>query len=168
VDADHASNRVTRRSHTGILILVNSAPIISFSKRQNTVESSSFGSEFIAMRIAVDLLQSLRYKLRMFGVPLRPIHDLNEGQVSDLPADWKKDLPATIYCDNQSVVTNASDCLSKLNKKHNSIAFHRVREASAAGWIEVVKVESEHNWADPQTKALSADKRNHIIDCFMY
>jgi hypothetical protein len=48
VDADHAGNRVTRRSHTGIIIFLNMAPITWFSKRQNTVETSTFGSEFIA------------------------------------------------------------------------------------------------------------------------
>ena len=114
VDADHASNRLTRRSHTGILILVNKAPVVWYSKRQNTVESSSFGSEFVAMRIAVDLIQALSYKLRMFGLPLAPHLALP--------------LPADVFCDNQSVVTtNSSDALSKLNKKHNAIAFHRVR-----------------------------------------
>ncbi|KAL7533576.1 hypothetical protein ACHAXR_005318 [Thalassiosira sp. AJA248-18] len=44
VDADHAGNKVTRRSHTGVIIILNNAPIQSFSKRQNTVESSTFGS----------------------------------------------------------------------------------------------------------------------------
>ena len=52
VDADHAGNKVTRRSHTGILIFCNLAPIIWYSKRQNTVETSTFGSEFIALKIA--------------------------------------------------------------------------------------------------------------------
>ena len=51
VDADHAGCRVTRRSHTGIVIYVNRAPILWFSKRQNTVESATFGSEFVSMRI---------------------------------------------------------------------------------------------------------------------
>jgi hypothetical protein len=37
-DADHAGNRVTRRSQTGILIFLNCAPIIWYSKSQNTVE----------------------------------------------------------------------------------------------------------------------------------
>ena len=50
VDADHAGNRMTRRSHSGILIYLQNTPIIWYSKRQNTVESSSFGSEFIALR----------------------------------------------------------------------------------------------------------------------
>ena len=56
-------------------------------------------------------------------------------------------LLANVFCDNQSVVTNSSDALSKLSsKKHNAIiAFHRVREACAAGWICVTKVGSENN-----------------------
>lgn len=56
VDANHAGNVVTRRSHTGILIFVQNAPILWFSKKQNTVESSSFGSEFVALRIAKEML----------------------------------------------------------------------------------------------------------------
>ena len=70
VDADHAGDVVSRRSHTGILIYVNRAPVIWYSKRQNTVETSTFGSEFIALRIATEMIEGLRYKLRMFGVPL--------------------------------------------------------------------------------------------------
>ena len=47
VDANHAGNVITRRSHTGILIMLNNAPIIAFSKRQNTVESATCGSELV-------------------------------------------------------------------------------------------------------------------------
>jgi hypothetical protein len=54
VDADHAGNVVTRRSHTGIIMFVNNALIAWFSKRQNTVETSTFGSEFVALRIATE------------------------------------------------------------------------------------------------------------------
>jgi len=48
VDADHAGNRITRRSQTGILISINRAPILWYSKSQNTIESSTFGAEFVA------------------------------------------------------------------------------------------------------------------------
>jgi hypothetical protein len=70
VDADHAGNRVTCQSHTGIIIFVNMAPIILFSKKQNTIKSSTFGSEFIALKIEIELIEALIYKLRMFGVPI--------------------------------------------------------------------------------------------------
>ena len=68
VDADHTGNKGTRRSQTGVLIFLNNAPIDWYSKKQNTVESSTFGSEFIAIRIACDKIESLQYKLRMFGI----------------------------------------------------------------------------------------------------
>ena len=56
--------------HTGVLIFVNRAPILWYSKRQNTVESSTFGSEFMAMRIAIEIIEGLWYKLRMMRVPI--------------------------------------------------------------------------------------------------
>ena len=143
VDASHASNRVTMRSHTGILIKLNGAPISWYSKRQNTVESSTFGSEFIALRIAAEMCQSLRYKLRMFGVPV--------------------DGPTSVFCDNQSVTNNVSIPTSLLNKKHNAICYHKVRECVASGWLRVGWIESKRNLADLFTKVLPAFTRNHLI-----
>jgi hypothetical protein len=105
VDADHTGDRVTRRSHTGILIFCNHAPITWYSKKQNTVETSTFGSEFIALKTAVELIEAMRYKLRMFGIPLTG--------------------PASIYCGNDSVVNNTTKPESTLKKKHNAIAYHR-------------------------------------------
>ena len=70
VDADHAGNRITRRLHTGILLYLNCAPIIWFSKAQSTIELLTFGSEFIAMRICIEMVEAPRYKLRMFGIPI--------------------------------------------------------------------------------------------------
>ncbi len=74
VNADHAGCQLTRRSHTGVILYINRAPIIWYSKRQNTVESSTFGSEFIAMKIAIELIEGLRYKLMihvMFSAIMR-------------------------------------------------------------------------------------------------
>ena len=59
---------VTRRSVTGILLLLNNTPITWVTKRQKTVETSTYGSELVASRIAVDLIIEHRYKLRMLGV----------------------------------------------------------------------------------------------------
>lgn len=95
VNADHAGNHVTRWSHTGIIIFCNRVPIIWISKCQNTVETSTFGLEFITAKIAVELIEALRYKLRMFGIPITS--------------------PTNMYCDNQSVITNASHPESTLN-----------------------------------------------------
>ena len=56
VEADLDGNRVIRRSQTEVLISVNKASIHWYSKRQPTVESSTFGLEFYAMKTAVEML----------------------------------------------------------------------------------------------------------------
>ena len=42
VDASHGANKVTRRHHTGYIIFINKATIAWYSKRNNTVETSTF------------------------------------------------------------------------------------------------------------------------------
>ena len=69
-DAAHAGDKVSRRSHTGLLFFINQTPIIWYSKKQATVEASTFGSKFIALRIGVEMNEALRYKLRMMGIPI--------------------------------------------------------------------------------------------------
>ena len=148
VDADHAGCRVTRRSQTGIIIFLNRAPILWYSKRQNTVETSTFGSEFVAMKIGVEMIEGLRYKLRMMGIPV-------EG-------------PTSVFCDNESVVTNASHPESTLKKKHNAIAYHRVREAQAADIIRVAHEPGETNLADVLTKLLAAPRLKELISRILW
>ena len=143
VDADHAGNRITRRSHTGIILMVNMSPVLWYSKRQNTVETSTFGSEIVALRIAIELIDSLRYKLRMFGVPLSG--------------------PARVFCDNESVVKTTTIPESRLKKKHCSIGYHRIRESVAAGAVLIYYETSETNLADLFTKPLSASRREPLV-----
>ena len=145
VDSDHAGNKVTRRSQTGILIFLNMAPINWFSKRQNTVESSTFGSELVALKIASEQIIGLRYKLRMMGVPI--------------------DGATNVFCDNESVVKSTMNPESTLKKKNVSIAYHKVRECFAAGIITVYFQYSEDNLADVFTKVLPVVKCKNIFEC---
>ena len=59
VDADNARDKVTRRSVTGILVLINNTPVRFYCKRQHTAETSSYGSEMVAARIAVETILEL-------------------------------------------------------------------------------------------------------------
>ena len=70
VDTNNAGDKINFKSHTGIIIFINKAPIHFYSKTQPKVESSTFGAEFCAMRVGVEMIKALRYKLRMFGVPV--------------------------------------------------------------------------------------------------
>ena len=65
VDADHAHDKVTCRSVTGVVVMLNNVIVKTFSKRQTTVESSTYGSEMIAARIATDMAVEIRHMLHM-------------------------------------------------------------------------------------------------------
>jgi hypothetical protein len=59
VDAHHAHDLVTRRSITGILVMLNNTPIRWISKLQKTVETSTYGSELVASRVATESVLKL-------------------------------------------------------------------------------------------------------------
>ena len=89
------------------------------------------------------MVEGLLYKLRMFGVPIK-----NEARV---------------FCDNESVVKSSTFPESTLKKKHVSIAFHRIREAVAAGKILI----SGSNLADLLTKVLPNAKRMPLVQAIL-
>ena len=134
VDSDHASDTVSRRSRTGLRIYLNCALVYWWSKKQTSVESSSFGSEFVAMKQCCEYIRGLRYKLRMMGIPV-------EG-------------PTYIYGDNQSVLANTTIPDSTLKKKSQSIAYHLVREGVARDEWRTSYVNTHDNPADLLTKQL--------------
>jgi hypothetical protein len=148
VDADHAGCRMTRRSQTGIIIFLQRAPILWYSKRQNTVESSTFGSEFIAMKTAVEQIEAFRYKLRMMGIQV--------------------DGPTNVFCDNEAVFKNVSKPESTLKKKHNAIAYHRTREAQAAGICRIAWENGEFNLADVLTKLLPGPRLRSLTQHILW
>jgi hypothetical protein len=135
VDAVHAHDMVTRRSVTGIILFVNKTPVKWISKRQKTVESSTYGSELVAAQIATNLAVKYCYALRMLGIGV--------------------DGRTLMYGDNKSVIINTTMPSSQLKKKHNAVAYHRVREAIPAGIINFFHIPSVDNFADILTKPLS-------------
>lgn len=78
------------------------------------------------------------------------------------------DGPTNVFCDNQSVVTNASIPHSVLNKKHNAVCYHRVREAIASNIIRIAKEPGTENLADLFTKQLSGPKRRQYLRRLTY
>jgi hypothetical protein len=132
VDANLYHDLVTGRAATGILHLVNGTPIDWYSKRQATVETATYGSEFVAARIATDQIIDLRNTLRYLGVPIKS--------------------KSYMFGDNKSVVTSATIPNSGLNKRHNALSYHRVREAIAAKIINFSWIDGKKNPADVLSK----------------
>ena len=132
VDANLYHDLLTGRSVTGILHFVNGTPIDWYSKRQATVETATYGSEFVAARIATDQIIDLRLTLRYLGVPIR--------------------RSAYMFGDNESVVTSSTLPHSTLGKRHNALSYHRVREAIAAKILQFHHISGDGNPSDILSK----------------
>ena len=128
------------------MIFINKAPIHWYSNNQPLVDTSTFITEFCAMKVGVDMVEALGYKLRMFGVTL--------------------DGAANIFCDNEAVYKNTVIPESTLREKHHSIAYHKYWEAVAAKKIRFAKQGTLNNLADLFTKVLTVDRRRFLLDRF--
>ena len=149
VNADHALDTITRHSRMEFLVYLNCAPIYWWSKKQNSMESSSFVSAFIAMKQCCEYVCGLRYKLRMMGISC--------------------DDPTFIYGDNQSVLANTTIPNSTLKKKSQSIAYHFVQEGAAQDEWRMTYVNTHENEADLLTKQLpSGEKRKSFVQKLLH
>ena len=131
-DANLYHDMLTGRALCGILHFLNGTPIDWYCKRQATVETATYGSEFVVARIATEQIIDLRTTLRYFGV--------------------KVDGPAFMFGDNQSVVTSSTVPSSILNKRSSALNYHRVREAIAARILYFFHIEGKKNPADVLSK----------------
>jgi len=68
VDANLYHDTLTGRSVTACLHFINSTPIDWHSKKQATVETATYGSEFVAARTCVEQIIDLHNTLRYLGV----------------------------------------------------------------------------------------------------
>jgi hypothetical protein len=133
-DSDHAHDKVTGRSISGVIILVGSTPVVWRSKRQGAVQTSTYGAEFSAMRLATEEIIAMRYMLRSLGI--------------------KVSNPSSLSGDNAGVISNTSSPDATLKKKHIALSFHSVRENVSAGVVYPHQISSENNIADLLTKPL--------------
>ena len=143
VDVFHVADKVTQRSHSEHVLFVNGAPVKWHSRRQTAVETSASSSEFVVTKHCIEDIKHLRFKLRIFGIPLN-----------------KNESETRILCDNEAVVKNSSRIESALNEKHSAVVCHFTgwnvaAKVSLAGWIPTTQ-----NVADAVTKLPPEAKRN--------
>ena len=96
------------------------------------METATYGSEFVAAKTATEQIMHLRNTLRYLGVPIM--------------------TKAYMFGDNKSVVTSSTIPQSILNKRHNMLPYHRVREAIAAKTLEFHWCSSDQNTSDILSK----------------
>ena len=127
MDATLTHCLATGKSLTGCLHFINKTPVDWYPKKQGTVETATYGSEFVAAKTATEQIMDIRQTSRYLGAPI--------GSESYL------------FVDNRSVISSATLSHSSLTKHHNILAFHRVREAIAARimafyWIQCAYITS--------------------------
>ena len=123
---------ISGKSVTGILHFFNKTPIDWYSKLQSTVETATFGSEYVAARTCTEQIINLRMMLQYLGVPIKGA--------------------SFMFGDNQMVVNTAAHPHGKLHKRHNALSFHKTRAAIAAGVKRFHHVMGETNPADILSK----------------
>ena len=132
VDANLHHDLATGKAVTAVLHFLNQTPIDAYTKRQSTVETATYGSEFVAARTAADQIIDIRTTLRYLGVPIRD--------------------KSYMFGDNRSVVTSSSIPNSTISKRHHLASYHRVREAIAAKFISFHWKDGKSNPADILSK----------------
>ena len=138
LDANPLHCMATGTSLTACLHLCNQTPMDWYSKKQATVETATYESEFVAAKTASEQIMDIRYTLRNLGVPIRS--------------------KSYMFGDNSSVGTSATLPHSTLSKRHNILAFHRVREAIAAKIIDFHCIKSEYKLSDMLSKHWEQNK----------
>ena len=132
VDANLMHDMVSGKSVTGCIHFFNQTPIDAFTKKQATVETATYGSEFVAARTCTEQIIELRTLLRYLGVPIRE--------------------QSYMFGDNQAVVKSSTLPEAKLHKRHTLLSFHRVREAIAAKMVIFTHIDGRINPADILSK----------------
>jgi len=125
---------LTGRLVTGVLHLVNQTPINWYCKQQATVEMATYGSEFNAVRTAMEQIIDMQYTLCMLGV-------------------WI--LDSYMFSDNQGVHMNSTVLHLQLNKCHNALAYHRVHKAIMVKIMKFYKIDGKKNPSDIVSKQCS-------------
>ena len=70
IDTNLFHDMITCHSVTGILHFLNKMPINWYAKKQATVETTTYGSEYVAARTCVDQVVDLRLTLQCLGIPI--------------------------------------------------------------------------------------------------
>ena len=143
MDANLNHCLATGKSLTGCLHFLNKTPVDWYSKKQAIVERATYGSEFVVAKTTTEQIMDIRQTLRYLGSPIT--------------------TKSFLFGDNRSAVTSATLPHSTLTKRHNILAFHRVREAIAAKLMAFYWIQSDYNLSDILSKHWDHPKVYPII-----
>lgn len=131
-NADWANCVNTRRSTSGVVLLLNSGPVTWFSRKQGVVATSTTNAEYVAAHDAGKEIVWARRLLKEIGC--------------------SQDRSTTLYCDNAAAEKLIANPIFHRKTKHIDVKFHYTRKLVENGTINVKHVSSNRQLADIFTK----------------
>ena len=147
-DADWASDKQSRRSQTGNLVLYGDSLITWKSKLQTTVALSTAEAELVSLVSGVNTVLWIRKWL------------------FDVLSQRVKLVPIRCYCDNQaaiSIMEKGSLDASSSVTKHVSLKYHHVQNEVADGTVDLQFVSTKEQLADILTKGLGRQLHEPLV-----
>lgn len=137
-DSDCASCPNTRKSVSGIVLMLNNGPVAWSSRKQSIMATSTTDAEYVAMCEAAKEVVWTRRLLNELGI--------------------HQERATNLYCDNVAAKLLIENPAYHKRTKHIDIKFHYTREQVKNGLIKVNHIDSSNQLADILTKNLSRDK----------
>lgn len=141
-DSDFAGDMDSKKSTSGILLMLNNAPIVWRSCKQTTVDTSTTNAEFVSASLASSDVIWVRQLMREMGRQLV--------------------TPTILHIDNQSAIKLIVNNQINTKIKHIDVKYMFVREACENLEIEVRYIETALQLADILTKSLAYKQYNFI------
>lgn len=147
VDSDYASDTVTRKSTSGMAMLLESGLVQWHSRKQKSSALSTCEAEYRAMTEAT--MDALLYS--------RVLEELR------MPLDH----PVPMHSDNEAAIKWASGERTPYKRsKHIDVAVHFIRDLVRDGRIKVPYVPTDENVSDGMTKPLGKIAFGKMVEMF--
>ena len=135
-DASYKSDMDDLKSTSGYIFVLAGGAISWKTAKQSLTATSTFQAEYIA------IFEATGHALWL------------KNFVSQLKLVESVEKPMIIYCDNASAVFFSKNNKRSSGSKNIDVKYFAVRESVRDGEIEVVKIGTKDQLADPLTKAL--------------
>jgi len=145
-DLDFQTCRDSRKSTSGSVFVLGGGAIVWRSVKQTCTADSTMEAEYVAASEATKEAIWLQKFLK------------------DLEVVPEMDKAITLYCDNSAAISNTKETRNHKRTKHIDRKYHIIREAVEDGIVDVVKINTEDNLADPLTKTLVTKKFEQHVE----
>jgi hypothetical protein len=156
---EHSALRENVLSRTGYIITFCGCPIHWASKLQTEIALSTTEIEYIALSMATRELLPLR----------RLLQEIHQHSIIHLPLDTIFNVTRTptltasqVFEDNAACIVLAHSETSKVRTKHIALKWHHFKDQIKNGFIKVIKIDTNFNWADILTKPLGRQKHEAL------